>query len=92
MIKIVEGKTFNVISKGVNQEGKDLFFGPLEPGDKFIVTENHWTMAHILHACGIFPSISQAKKQGGDQPIPRGFSMVNRGKKQNRCNIFVLNL
>ena len=89
---IVEGKSFNIISKGVDQRGKDLFFGPLESDDEFIILEDHWTMAHVLHACGIFPSITQARKNGGEGEIPRGFSMVTRGKKQNKCNIFVLNL
>ena len=94
MPQIVEGKSFNFISKAVDedQKAKDLFFGPLTGEDEFIVIEDHWTMAHILHAAGIFPSISQAKKQGGNQEIPRGFSMVTRGKKMRRKNIFVLNL
>ena len=88
---IIDGPSINFVSKEVDQEGKDLFFGPLDD-DKFIIMEKHWTMAHILHAAGIFPSVSQAKKQGGDQEIPRGFSMVTRGKKKNKKNIFVLNL
>jgi hypothetical protein len=88
---IIEGKTFNIISKGVDQKGKDLFFGPIT-NDEFIILEDHWTMAHVLHACGLFKSVTQARKNGGDEEIPRGFSMVTRGKKANKCNIFVLNL
>jgi hypothetical protein len=88
----VDGPTVNFISKGVDQEDKDLFFGPVDPDEYFIIIEDHWTMAHILHGAGIFPSVSQAKKQGGNAEIPRGFSMVTRGKKQNKKHIFVLKL
>lgn len=89
---IIDGApSFNFISKKVDQEGKDLFFGPLG-SEHFVVMDEHWTMANILVHAGIFPSLSQAKKQGANQEIPRGFSMVTRGKKKNKKNIFVLNI
>jgi len=87
----VAGKSFNFISKDINPEDKNLFFGPLED-DEFIEIQEHWTLANILHACGIFKSVSQARKNGGNEAIQRGFSIMKRGKKQNKCNIFVLNL
>jgi hypothetical protein len=81
----------NFISKNMSEADKDLFFGPLED-ENFIEIEDHWLMAHILHAANIFPSISQARKSGADKPIPEGFTMLTRGKKANKKTMFILNL
>ena len=47
------------------------------------------TLAHIMHWAGIFPSVSQARKNGWHKPIPFGFSefIVGKTKKQ----VFILN-
>lgn len=79
----------NFISKNISEEDKELFFGPLE-GEEFTVIEWNWTMANILHAAGIFPSVTQARKNGEDDPIPQGFTILKRGKKKNRKEIFIL--
>lgn len=39
-----------------------------------------WTMAHILKALGAFKSVSDAKRNGWDKPIPEGFT-------DHRCRI-----
>ena len=79
----------NFITKNVTDEDKELFFGPLD-GEEFVEIEEHWNMANILHATGIFPSVTQARKNGEDKPIPSGFTILRRGKKKNRKDIFIL--
>jgi hypothetical protein len=80
----------NFISKNISDEDKNLFFGPIDPEDTFIIIEDHWIMAHILHASGNFPSVSQARKNGWNEPIPEGFTMLTVGKKAKRKDIFIL--
>jgi len=46
-------------------------------------------LAHIMFWAGAFPSVSQARKNGWDKPIPVGFSEFKVGKTKRR--IFILN-
>ena len=81
----------NFIKLDTTQEDRDLFFGPIMPWDRddtFIIIEDKWTMAHIMHKAGIFPSISQARKNGWKKPIPTGFSHFIIGKKKREVFIF----
>lgn len=80
---------FNFITKNVSDEDKELFFGNDE---EFIEIESHWILAHVLARAGVFSSVSQARKQGANVPIPRGFTILQRGKNQRQKNIFILNL
>ena len=73
-----------------DEEIKELFFGPLDEDDTFIIIEDHWNMAHILHQAGIFPSVSQAKKNGWNKEITKGFSISTVGKKAKRKDLFIL--
>ena len=82
-------KTLNFITKNVNDDDKDLFFGPLSDDDTFIIIEDHWNMAHILHQAGIFPSVTQARKNGWDKPIPEGFTFITVGKKAKKKDLFI---
>lgn len=82
----------NFISKNVSDADKDLFFGPLVDNDVFIEIEDHWSMANILAHAGVFPSVSQARKQGEHKPIPKGFTILERGKNQRKKHIFILTL
>lgn len=82
------GLTFNFITPDLTEEDKDLFFGPLD-GEEFIVIEENWTMAHLLHAAGVFPSITQARKNNEDRPIPLGFTILTRGKRAKKKEIFI---
>lgn len=36
------------------------------------VLDDSWNLAHILCDLGMFPSVSQARKNGFDKPIPKG--------------------
>lgn len=83
---------FNFITKNVSDEDKELFFGPLDGTEEFIEIESHWILAHLLARASVFPSVSQARKQGANVSIPEGFTIMQRGKNQRQKNIFILNL
>jgi hypothetical protein len=68
---------------------KDLFFGPLD-GETFINIEPTWTMANIMAIAGVFSSSSQARKNGWNKPIPKGFTDLYVGK--NKTRITILNI
>jgi len=51
------------------ESDREVFFGPLEDIDEFIVVDDSCTMAHIMHTVGIFPSVSQARKNGWNKAI-----------------------
>lgn len=60
-----------------------------EPGDgPFVEIQDGWIMAHLLHHAGLFPSVTQAKKNGWDKPIPSGFDMFVVGKKKITITIW----
>jgi hypothetical protein len=79
----------NFVTNNISDQDTELFFGPIEDDDIFIIIEPHWIMAHILHAADIFPSISQARKNGWNKPIPKGFTMLTVGKKAKKKDIFI---
>jgi hypothetical protein len=80
---------FNFISPRISTKDIDLFLGPLEPKDgPFIWIEANWTMAHVLHTAGLFPSVKQAKNNGWDKPIPIGYSEYTVTKR--KVKIFIL--
>lgn len=80
----------NLHTKSISLKDKELFFGPIDPEDKFIEIQDHWNMAHVLHAVGIFPSVSQARKNGWNKEIPNGFTILKVGKKAKRKELFIL--
>ena len=82
-------ETKNFIKNYTSAKDKDLFFGPIEKDDTFIIIEDHWTMAHVIHATGLFPSIGQARKNGWNNPIPEGFTILTVGKKARKQHIFI---
>ena len=57
--------------------------------DENIILEENWILAHVMHAAGLFPSISEARKNGWNKPIPAGLSdfTVGKGKKK----VWILN-
>jgi hypothetical protein len=77
------------VGADVSASDKVLFLGPLEPTDgPFHVVEPGWTMAHIMHSAGAFPSVKQAKANGWDKPIPVGYDEFTVGKRKLR--VFIL--
>jgi hypothetical protein len=53
-----------------------------------LFTDNH-CLAHIMHWADAFSSVSQARKNGWDKPVPWGFSEFKVGKLKK--HIFILN-
>jgi len=86
MKKFIDGKNF---IKNIDEKDKDIFFGPNE---EFIDIQLNWCMAHIMHNIGLFKSITQARKNGWDKPIPEGFTKMSVGKKAKKQNVFILNI
>ena len=46
------------------------------------------TIAQLLADCKIFSSTSDAKRNGWDKEIPKGFSEFTIGKRKNKITIF----
>lgn len=71
MEKNYEGKTMgpilNFVSENVAEKDKELFFGPVEPDDEFIIFPSSWTMAHVVHVTlrGIFPLLVKLERMDG---------------------------
>ena len=81
---------FNFASNDVADDWIEQLFGPREINDPQIQRYDRelWhSMAHIVHAAGLFPSLSQAKKNGWDKPIPRGYSEHTIGKLRRKIYI-----
>jgi hypothetical protein len=76
----------NFIADNISDTDKELFFGLDED---FVIIENGWSMAHVMHRAGIFPSVSQAKKNGWNIPIPDGFNEFIVGKKRKQIFTFI---
>ncbi len=47
------------------------------------------TMAHLMHQAGIFSSVSQARKNGWNKPVPNGFNIFTVGKLKKK--VYILN-
>lgn len=77
---------FNFFSSS-NENDKDLFFGPLDE-EEFINIEEKDIMAHLMVKAGIFNSVSDARRNGWDKLIPKGFTDLRVGKKKIRITIF----
>lgn len=90
MKTFIKGHWFFFISALVLEDDKELFFGPLDGTEEFIVIESHWIMAHILHAIGIFPSVGQARKNGWNKPIEDGWTDIIVGKLKREVTILNL--
>jgi len=81
------------VHPNVSKKDRELF--GFDEGDEHTIghavnsTTGDWMMCHLMHFAGIFPSVSAARKNGWNKPIPNGFSefTVGKGKKK----VFILN-
>lgn len=81
-------KVFDFIRQGVSEEDansvglswKDAI--EIQPG---------WSMAHIAKEIGLFPSVGQARKNGWNSPIEKGFSERGGLGKQKLICFFIWN-
>jgi len=78
---------FNFVHPSLSGENVHLF--GFENAQNCVSIEDGWTMAHVMHTAGIFPSVTSAKKQGWNKPIPAGFSEHTVGKR--KVQVFILN-
>lgn len=69
---------------------RDLFFGPILPEEAFVTFGDQADMGNLIAQTGIFPSASQARKNGWNRPVPEGFSRFIH--KKTRREGFILNL
>ena len=81
---------FNFVSETVSDADNESLMGPFEDDDgPFIRFPSFWTMAHIMHASGIFKSVNEARKNGWNKPIQPGFQHLVVTKR--KINIYILN-
>ena len=50
--------------------------------DDIVSIQEHWLMAHIMVEAGLFSSVSNARKNGWNIPIPKGFWQKKVGKRK----------
>jgi hypothetical protein len=82
----MENETNILIGGNIEEQDKELFFGPLKENDKFQVMSNETIWADILVPLGIFSSRGQARKNGWFE-IPNGFTNIKVGKKKHLITI-----
>ena len=75
----------NFVSPAIEPRDLELF----GMADENIVLEDHWILAHVMHVAGLFPSVSEARRNGWDKPIPPGFSEFTIGKLKKK--VWILN-
>jgi hypothetical protein len=80
----------NFIHQFRNQSDRELFFGPIESDERFVVFDDSWTLADIAVEAGLMPSKSQARKQGFDGDIPAGFTIGREKRKGHNKNFWIL--
>ncbi len=78
---------FNFLHPKISDRDLELF-GFNDASNCFHIEDN-WILAHVMHVAGIFSSVSIARKNGWNKPIPQGFSQFTVGKLKRR--IFILN-
>ena len=80
---------FVFLSPKVSSRDRDIFgFDDCGTGENIMI-EDHWILAHVMHQIGAFPSVSIARKNGWNKPIPEGFSEFTVGK--SRKKVWILN-
>jgi len=79
----------NFVHEDVSLTDLNLFMAPIHPEEEFVRFDNSWTMAQVVVHVGLFQSLTQARKNGFNKPIPSGFSQHVMGKK--KTTVFILN-
>lgn len=77
------------ISNTLPDSDIELFFGPISKEDtiiKFDNTVDRW-MSTLLCKAEIFKSSSQARNNGWNKLVPKGFTDFRVGKKKTRITI-----
>jgi len=81
-----------LVGNGVNQSDRDAFFGPIPDTDEWftfvVVGDAFWS--DLLVAAGLYPSKSQARKQGWHKPVKHGFDhfffgLASKWDEEDHC-------
>lgn len=83
---------FNFVDPNVPPAYAEILMGPYEEDDGITIplTAEYRTMAHIMAKVGFFKSVSDARRNGWDKPIPKGYSEYVVGKGDKKKVIFIL--
>ena len=83
---------FNFVDPNVPPAYAELLMGPYEDDDGITIhlTSEYRSMAHILAKIVFFKSVSEAKRNGWDKPIPQGFSKHTVGKGDKMKVVYIL--
>ena len=73
-------RSINFLIGDVADSDRDLFFGPILPMDEWVSLSRGATWADAFTEAKLFPSRTQARKNGWGGPIMPGFSMFEFGK------------
>ncbi len=85
----MQNDEYNWVSAAMHPDDVRLFLGPLDPevDAPLQVLPPEWQLAHVAHACGFFPSVGQARKNGWAGPVPPGYSEYTFSKRRVRLYI-----
>ena len=77
------------VVNGTSEKDINLFLGPIDEDQdtEFFDNDEKLVLAHFMAKAEIFPSVSQARKNGWDKKVPRGFSQFIVGKKKSMITI-----
>jgi hypothetical protein len=75
------------VHRDISDKNKGLF--GFDDEDNAIELEDDWSLAHVMFFSGLFSSVSMARKNGWNKPVPNGFSKFTVGK--NKVSVFILN-
>ncbi len=81
------------VHPNVSEKDRELF--GFDTGDEHIIgtavnsITGDWMLCHLMHFTGLFPSVSAARKNGWNKPIPKGFSEFTVGKMKKK--VWILN-
>jgi len=79
---------YNFVRKNVFSLPPEYWWG-FDPNDH-IEIQPHWTLAHLAVEMELFPSVSIAKKNGWDGPIPEGYTEKTKIGKMKK-SMFIHN-
>jgi hypothetical protein len=76
-----------LIGNGIRDSDRDLFFGPILETDEWFVCGDGAGWPEALVAARLFPSRSQARKNGWDKEVPNGFTCFPFGRLRHEVAV-----
>lgn len=77
------------VLKNTSENDRGLFLGPISSDQDIVEVDSFdsMLMAHLVAQAGIFPSVGQARKNGWNKPVPKGFTTLIIGKGKSKVTI-----